>query len=283
MDTTPDTESLKKKDMLFSIAIPAFAFGGILLAIVLQQSGVIAEAGTFVWGCVAASFLLGYFAYLKPRKDVVALCAPLYGIAIFLAPIEYTPTLLLQILFAASITILLVRLNIKFGSLADTKGGTSSMERFLKEYIERIRPEFTGIEKKTAHEIASAFLSFKFGLYPNAIEECRLALLTIPEGSGMPALKRALQIVQVNAEDLENSQFTADNRFAFSGNEKAFVPINLPPERIEDPASLELDNALILIYAVAVITSAEDEQALEEHKKFVIKILTSYKTALGIP
>lgn len=282
MDTAPDTESLKRKDMIFSIAIPAFAFGGILLAIVLQQSGVIAEAGTFVWGCVAASFLLGYFAYLKPRKDVVALCAPFYGIFMFLVPIDYTPNLLLQVLFAVSITILVIRLNAKFGSLADTKGGTSPMEKFLREYIERLRPVFTGMNQKTAHEIASAFLSFKFGLYQNAIEECRLALSNLPDGTGKPALMRALQIVQVNAEDLENSQVTADDRFAFAGDEKAFVALNLPQEKIEDPASLELDNALILIYAVSVITSPEDEQALEEHQKFVLKILTSYKATLGI-
>ncbi len=156
------------------------------------------------------------------------------------------------------------------------------MERFLREYIERIRPEFTGISKKTAHEIASAFLSFKFGLYPNTIEECQLALPALKEGKSTEALKRALQIVQANAEDLRNSQVTADSTVAFAPDEKAFVAISPPQDKIEDPASLELDNALVMLYAVAMITSPDDEQALEEHQKFVLKILSAYKSALGI-
>lgn len=156
------------------------------------------------------------------------------------------------------------------------------MEQFLRDYIARVKPEFPGIRNKTAHEIASAFFSFKFGLYQNTIEECRLALLELPDGGRTGALKKALQIVQLNAEDLENAQVTADTRAAFSESERQIVAINLPQEKIEDPASLELDNALVLLYAVAKNTSPDDEQALEEHQKFVLKILASYKKALGI-
>jgi hypothetical protein len=156
------------------------------------------------------------------------------------------------------------------------------MERFLHDYIERIKPEFKNISKKTSHEIASAFFSFKFGLYQNTIEECRLALLELPDGGRTGALKKALQIVQLNAENLENAQVAADTRAAFSESERQVVAINLPQDKIEDPASLELDNALVLLYAVAKNTSPDDEQALEEHQKFVLKILTSYKKAIGI-
>jgi hypothetical protein len=156
------------------------------------------------------------------------------------------------------------------------------MERFLHDYIERLKPEFKNISNKTSHEIASAFFSFKFGLYQNTIEECRLALSQIPREGTYGALIKALQIVQLNAEDLENGQVTADTRFAFSDNERLFVAINLPQDKNEDPASLELDNALVLLYAVATNNSIDDEQALDEHQKFVIKILTSYKSALGI-
>lgn len=281
MDNPPDTEILKRKDRLFTIAIPALAFGGILVAISLQQAGLIPDAGNFAWGCVIASFLLGYFAYLKPRKDVVSLCAPLYGVIIFLVPLEYTPSLLLQVLFAVSITILLVRLNIRFGSLADKNRGTP-MEKFLHDYIDRIKPDVPGITRKTAHEIASAFLAFKFGLYGKSADECRLALSAIPEGKVTAAVKKALQIVQANSEDLENSLVTADSTVAFTPGEKAYAAIVIPDEKNEDPASLELDNALILIYAIAMITSPDDEQSLEEHQNFIIKLLSSYKTALGI-
>ena len=255
---------------------------GILAAVLLQQIGVIADAGTFAWGCVAGSFMLGYLAYIKPRKDIVALCAPIYGVILFLVPVEETRPVLLQFLFAASINILLIRRERKFSSSADDRGGSKAMEHFLRDYIERIKPEFANVRKKTAHEIASAFFAFKFGLYQNAIEECRLALTQIPDGGSSSALKKALQIVQLNAEDLENAQVNADTRAAFSESEHKLVAINLPQDTIEDPASLELDNALILLYAVAKNTSPDDEQALDEHQKFVLKILTSYKTALGI-
>ncbi|OPY36088.1 MAG: hypothetical protein A4E35_02130 [Methanoregula sp. PtaU1.Bin051] len=281
MNSAPDTERLKQRDRFFTIGVPALAFGGMAVAIALQSAGVILDAGTFVWGSVAASFLLGYFAFIKPKKDIVAICTPIYGVILFLLPGDIPHTLLLQFLFAVSITILLLRLNHRFGSLADVRGG-SPMEKFLREYIERIRPDVLGIPRKTAHEIASAFFAFKFGLYANAIEQCNLAAPALPDGKITMALKKALQIVKANAEDLENSQVRADARIAFSPDEKAFVAINLPQEKIEDPASLELDNALVMLYAVSMITSPEDEQALEEHQKFIIKILNSYKTALGI-
>ena len=281
MATESGLEDLNRRDRRFTIAIPAFAFGGIAVAIALQAAGIIADAGTFAYGCVAASFLLGYFAYLKPRRDIVALCAPIYGIVIFIVPIEYTPNVPLQILFAASITVLLVRLNKRFGSLADNKRG-DPMEKFLHDYIARIRPDVPGIPKKTAHEIASAFLSFKFGLYSNTVEECRAALGAVPDGKASPAIKKALEILRANADDLENSRVNADSGVSFTAEEKAYVAVAVPDALNEDPASLELDNALVLLYAVALTTSPDDEGPLMEHENFVIRILSPYKTALGI-
>ena len=64
-------------------AIPLVSFGGILAAILLRQTGVIADAGTVIWGCVTGSFMLGYLASIKPWKDIVALCTPIFG-ALFL-------------------------------------------------------------------------------------------------------------------------------------------------------------------------------------------------------
>jgi len=283
MNKEKNQKDSRQLERMLTYATPVVSFGGILAAILLQETGVIADAGTFAWGCVAGSFMLGYLAYIKPKKDIVALCAPIYGVLFFLVPVEDTRPVWLQFLFAVSITILLIRLDRRFSSSADGKGGSKAMEHFLRDYIERIKQEFANnVRKKTAHEIASAFFAFKFGLYQNAIEECRLALTQIPEGGSSSALKKALQIVQLNAEDLENAQVNADTRAAFTESELPFVAIRLPQEKIEDPASLELDNALILLYAVAKNTSPDDEQALEEHQKFVIKILTSYKTALGI-
>ncbi len=274
MDPAQETEILKRRDRIFTFAIPAFAFGGILISIALQDVD-------FVWGCVIASFLLGYFAYIKPRRDIVALCAPIYGVILFVIPGEIPHNLPLQVLFAVSITILVVRLNKRFGSLADAVGGTV-MEKFLRDYIERIRPDIPGMPDKTAHRIASAFLSFKFGLFAKSAEECGLALKEIPDGKGAAALRKALQILAANAESLENSQPDAAGTIAFSGDEKSYCAVVIPDEKNEDPASLELDNAIIMVYAVAAIRSPDDAEALEEHRSYIIRILTSYKQALGI-
>ena len=156
------------------------------------------------------------------------------------------------------------------------------MERFLTEYINRLRPHFTGLPVATAHEIASAFLAFKFGLFHNAVHECTQAISLIPDNEANVALKKALSLVRANAQNLENAQFTSDFSIFFSENERQYVPIMLPPDQIEDPGSLELDNALILIYSVAVITSPEDEEAMTEHRKFIVRLLSGYKKALGI-
>jgi hypothetical protein len=156
------------------------------------------------------------------------------------------------------------------------------MERFLTEYINRLRPHFTDFPDSTAHEIASVFLAFKFGLYHNAVHECTQAISLIPDSGAYVALKKALSIVRANAQDLENSQFTVDLSLAFSENERPYVAIILPHDQVEDSGTLELDNALILIYSVAVLTSPDDEEAMAEHRKFIIRLLNTYKKALGI-
>ena len=61
--------------------------------------------------------------------------------------------------------------NLSFGCIPinlihqKNKRGSDTMERFLTEYINRMRPHFTGFPASTAHEIASVFLAFN-GAYP---------------------------------------------------------------------------------------------------------------------
>jgi hypothetical protein len=156
------------------------------------------------------------------------------------------------------------------------------MERFLDAYIERMRPYFPGFPGETAHEIASAFLAFKFGLYANAVRECTHAIGLIPGGDSSGALKKALEIIRANAQDRDNSLVTADPGVAFSESELRYVAITIPPEKAEDPGTLNLDNALILVYVVALITSPDDEETMGEHRRLIVRMLTDYKKALGL-
>ncbi|OPX63673.1 MULTISPECIES: hypothetical protein [unclassified Methanoregula] len=156
------------------------------------------------------------------------------------------------------------------------------MERFLDAYIERIRPQFPGFPPATAHEIASAFLAFKYGLYAKAVTECTNALALIPGGEANEALKKALMILRANAHDRDNSLVNTNPGIAFTEAEKNYIPVNLPADRIEDPGSFSLDNAFILTYAVALITSPDDEETMGEHRKLIVRTLTDYKKALGL-
>ena len=156
------------------------------------------------------------------------------------------------------------------------------MEQYLDTYIERMRSAYPGFPASTSHEIASAFLAFKFGIYANAARECTHAIALIPDSPSNAALKKALAIVRANAQDRDNSQVTADLTVAFSPEEYGYTAINLSQDKIEDPGTYELDNAIILVYVVALITSQDDEEALEEHRRMIIRLLTDYKKALGL-
>jgi hypothetical protein len=164
----------------------------------------------------------------------------------------------------------------------DYNEGFDTMERFLTEYINRLRPQFPGFPEPTAHEIASAFLAFKFGLFTTAVRECNQAISLIPDSRANNALKKALSIVRENSHDRENSQFTPNPELGFSDDEKTFLPVVLPADNIEDAGSLALENALVLIYCVAFITSPEDEEAMIEHRTYIVRLLNGYKKALGI-
>lgn len=155
------------------------------------------------------------------------------------------------------------------------------MEQYLDDYIGRMKTSYPRFPSGTAHEIASAFLAFKFGLYENAIRECTQAISLIPDSVPNAALKKALTIVQANAADRNNAQVTADLSVAFSPGEQAYTAIHIPPEKNEDPGTLDLDNALILIYVVALITSPDDEEPLDEHRRTILRLLSDYKKAMG--
>ncbi|MCK9630250.1 MAG: hypothetical protein M0R30_01295 [Methanoregula sp.] len=156
------------------------------------------------------------------------------------------------------------------------------MEKYLDAYTGRMRTHYPHFPSGTAHEIASSFLAFKYGLYEKAATECTNAISLIPDSAANAALKKALMIIRANAEDRNNAQVTANHSIAFSPDEHTYTAINIPPEMNEDPGTLELDNALILIYVVALITSPDDEETLDEHRRTIIRLLTDYKKAMGM-
>jgi len=156
------------------------------------------------------------------------------------------------------------------------------MEKFLDTYIEKMRGHYTGFPQETAHEIASAFIQFKFGLYGNAVRECTHAITLIPDSQPNAALKKALAIIRAHAESRHNSRDASDLSVGFTEPERAYIAIVFPNAQIDDRATLDLDNAIVFVYVVALITSPEDEEALLEHRRYIVRMLANYKKALGL-
>lgn len=104
---------LSYRERTISLFVLILLWGGIAVAILLGSFNLIQDPGTFFWGEILGSLLIAYLAALKKKKDIVALMTPLYAIIIFTG-LEIKPNLLLQVLFAASGTVILYRLLTKF-------------------------------------------------------------------------------------------------------------------------------------------------------------------------
>jgi hypothetical protein len=114
------------------ILVPLIAFGGVVVSQIAPP--ILSAAG--IAGCFLASFLLALLAYRKPKKDIVSLLTPLYAVLIFANP-DFDPMLLLQIqvLYAASLTVLVLRLNARFSRKDEARRMITEQEEFEDEQI----------------------------------------------------------------------------------------------------------------------------------------------------
>lgn len=265
----------------FIILVPVLSLGGLLLAVFLQGAGFIGDAADFFWGSVLGSFVLAVVALKKPRKDIVSLCAPIFAIFVFVVPLETKPSLLLQALYAVSLTALSARLHLRFSTPGPAAREEITMEKYLYDYIDRIRPFFSWVQRDCAHDIASTVLSFKFGLYAKTAADATRALSRLGKTDNSDVICRALSIVRDRAEALGQSRPGEFSPVTFEAEDHPFLALHISPEKIEAPQIYDLDNALLLLYAVAYIRSPDDGQSLDEHQNFVIQILEGYKELIS--
>jgi hypothetical protein len=279
MSTTITTTTTSGSESRLWIAVPGVAFGGIGIEMLLASLGFPHAVWGGVAGCVIASCILFYQAYTKPRRDIVSLFVPVYAFFIFIVPNEISSGVIVQTFYAATITLLSVRVEKLFNVPKQEK---RTMKQTLNDYIARIEPIIAEIDEETGHLVAQALLMYQFGLHLNAAHKSKEALARIDsETPHSGALKTALLIFQERATDLAESRTTRKPEYAFSEEDRDLLAIPLSPDEVEDPTKLDFDNALILIYAVGIETSPEDEEALAEHQDSIIRILESYKDALA--
>jgi len=99
------------------LIVPLVAFGGIVISQSLQSAGVVVSGSVMflpvdpgVWGNIIGSFIIAGIAYIKPRRDLVSLLTPVYAVIIFLADDQIRGLLVLQVMYAITLTILAIRL-----------------------------------------------------------------------------------------------------------------------------------------------------------------------------
>lgn len=94
------------------LLVPALSWGGVLAGILLPFSPPYLPFGNI--GCVLSSIVIAVLALRKQRKDIVSLCTPIFALIIFITPLETSPGILMQVLYAATITALVIRLEKRF-------------------------------------------------------------------------------------------------------------------------------------------------------------------------
>ena len=157
------------------------------------------------------------------------------------------------------------------------------MKTYLESYLGRIRQSVAGIGPDAGHEIAGAVLSFKYGLYTNASRNAATAARVVARDPGISAtIIKALGMVRERSDMLEMADPRPDLTMIFDETDRQWLCIDLPQDPNRDPFIVSMDNALLLLYAVGIATSPEDQQALEENQKFALQILGDYKIPLNL-
>ena len=101
------------RERTLTILVLLLMWGGIAAAVLLSTLHYIDDPGSFFWGCIVGSFVLAYLARIKKKLDIVSILTPVYSVIMFLG-LEIKPNMVLQTLYAASVTVLLYRLHLQF-------------------------------------------------------------------------------------------------------------------------------------------------------------------------
>lgn len=150
-------------------------------------------------------------------------------------------------------------------------------ELFLATYIERARPAYRTLDPQAAHWIALAFLSFKHGLFDEAVQRSDQALEALGGGDDAPVVRTAIAVMRARADDLQAHGAITVPLPRFSDAERTALALPLDDAAVDDPEHLTLINALVLVYAAGLAASPRDVQALEEQQRYIVQTMGPYK------
>lgn len=276
VNTVPDLcPKSARTVVLLELAVPLLSFGGVLLAFLAGESGSLLDARYFALGCVMSSCILSWLAWIRPRKDIVALSMPIYAVIFFIVPSDLAVTLILEFLYAVSLTILLIRLKIYFGpALLGADGRTDVLAQPLEAYCAGLRDTMPGLSQESAHLAAVCFLQFSCGEYPEVIRAAGTALETTGGSAGWPAVGTAFAILQEQAALLESSARRPEEFCEFSESDVKFLAKPVPPKRpAGERFEAALENALLLLFASAWNASESDHPVLISGAGFALRLI----------
>ena len=255
------------------IAVPFFSFGGALIAILSDMQGFSLDLHIPALGSVLASFVLAYLAWIRPKKDIVALSTPIYSIIFFVAPTDISTGIMLLVLYAVSLTLLLVRLKYRFGQPGTAVSLGKELGGSLKTYIEQTRDAFRGISPETAHCAAVVFVRFAEGNYEDAEQRCKTAAGSGEDPEMVNLLNRAFSIIREHSTLLHTSFPRPLAYLTFSDKDSSLLAkplITKHDDEMEFYAAL--DNALLLVYSAAWNNSERDRPHLLTCQAFAQKL-----------
>ncbi len=240
------------------LAVPLLSFGGAAVAILAEMHNIPLDIRYPAFGCVAASLILAYLALARPRKDIVAISTPIYAIIFFIVPSDSSAGIMLLLLYAASLTILLIRLKRRFGSASPVSGGID--EGPLFDYITRTGQEMAGVPSGTAADAGRIFIRFAHGEYEMAAALAR-KYLQEPGTEGESALTTAFGIIADHDAQCRSAPALPCKLRHFSPDTYPLLFHPAPDGTdSEQESAVALDNALLLLYAVAMGFASEEQQ-----------------------
>jgi len=270
------TEPNKRLNRWLELAVPFFSFGGIVLAFFFMSQGNIQDIRIASAGCIIASFILAYLAWIRPKKDIVALTTPLYAIILFVLPSDLIPDLILPILYAISLTILLVRLKYRFGKPGTAVSMGKELGGSLKSYIDQTRDALVSTSPDTAHRATLAFVQFAQGDYAKV---AKISATVADEDTGKghsKSVSRAFAIVKEHAALLDSGLPRPTTYEIFNPEDSDLLAKPVPAGQDQDHEFyLALDNALLLLYSAAWTASEQDRPHLLARQVFAQKLMDS--------
>ena len=255
-------------------AVPALSFGGALIAILFWLTNAQVEVWVTILGCVFASWILAYLAWIRPKKDIVALSTPIYSIVFIAIPPDLFSAVILELLYAVSLTILLVRLKTRFGEAKAGNDDGKLLAEPLKSYVDRTQNTLAGISDEAAHSSSIVFVRFAESNYTEAAERSATAIRELDGTADVAALVRAFGIIREQALLLEESKPKPENFLSFSPEDAPLLakPVPLSTEG-EARYYAVLDDALLLVYAAAWNRAEKDRDHLLLSQPFAQKLM----------